>query len=209
MFVAEKVLLLLVISLTDQVSSKSHSAFMNVVNGNLLPALQLPKRRQRVIFSCDYMATCMIPDVDAHMVAIWTEPDGNYFYNAVSLQISGDLSFAAEIRCGVANELALNQSKYDSTAPNCHYYDSATLRYIGNVCCIGPYTGVLERMAAANVIGADIHSHYPDVNFDIRHYFNRTFAADIYCANGTPLHFLYKITRAMHDRKLPYWSPNH
>ena len=145
---------------------------MDVVNGIPLPALQLPKRRQRVQCSCDYMATCMIPDVDANLVAIWTEPDGNIIYYEDSLHISGDLSFAAEIPCGVAYELALNQNRYDSAAQNCHYYDRATPKYIGNVCCIWTYTVVLERMAAANVIGADIHSHSPDVNFDIniRHY---------------------------------------
>ena len=192
-----------------QASSKSEAAFMKIVNANPLPAFQVQKRR-RLNFSCDYMATCMMPeDVDAKMVAVWTEPDGNCFYNLVSMHLSGDLSLSSEMRCRVVYELASNRIKYDNAAQNCQYYDPPTFKYIGDVCPIGTYTGVMEIMAAANVIGADIYAHYPDVNFGIRHYFNRTFTADFYRPNVTPMHFLYTRAGIMHDQNLPYWSPNH
>ena len=191
-------------------AAKSEDDLLSVMADNPLPLIRSPNKRQRASFSCDIISTCMLPEDEYdQLIAAFTFPDGNCMYNAVSMHLVGDSKLAAELRCRTIYEMFENNARYMSMHESCMYYDEPNHDYIAKMCSDRSYSGVLEIAACSNVIGADIHVVYPEVNPQIRPYFHRTFEPELYFLNSTPMRIMLTQAGSMSDQKATYWAPNH
>ena len=155
------------------------------------------------------MSNCMMPaDMPQNLVAACIIGDGNCLYNSLSMHLMGDCSRSTELCCRVAYELVLQNDLYKDISKSCLYYDQPSIEYIC-VATLGTFSGILEIMAAANVMGLDIVCHYPKVNHRSRPYFNTTFQAEFRRPYKPPIHLMFTRAGSMRDSRVSYWNPNH
>ena len=191
-------------------AKESAESLQSHIMCNPLPPFHYPKGKANAKLDCDIMSTCMMPaDMPQNLVAAYTIGDGNCLYNSLSMHLMGDCSRSTELRCRVAYELVLQNDLYMDISKSCLYYDQPSIEYISSVATLGTFSGILEVMAAANVMGLDIVCHYPDVNQRIRPYFNTTFKAEFRRPYKPPIHLMFTRAGSMRDSRVSYWNPNH
>ena len=191
-------------------AKESAESLQSFIMCNPLPPFHYQSRKANAKFDCDIMSTCMMPaDMPQNLVAAYTIGDGNCLYNSLSMHLMGNCSRSTELRCRVAYELVLQNDLYMDISKSCLYYDQPSIEYIASVATLGTFSGILEVMAAANVMGLDIVCHYPEVNHRIRPYYNTTFKAEFRRPYKSPIHIMFTRAGSMRDSRVSYWNPNH
>ena len=194
----------------EKAGQESLETLSSFVSSNPLPGFIYPKRPSELQFEYDLLSTSMIPQDTMHtLVAAYTKGDGNCLYNSLSMLMAGDCSYAEELRCRVLYELIRENDLDCKASDDCLYYDTPSKEYLHNMARPNTFSGVIEVMAAANVLGADIACHYPDVNHRIRPYFNKTFKAGVKRRNAIKMHIMITRAGSMRDHRVAYWNPDH
>ena len=186
----------------------AYNALISFISRHALPAFSYPRNISNRSYYCDILSTVMLPsDVDSHIAVAYTKGDGNCLYNAVSMHLCGDCRYATELRCRAIYEMVANNSCDASEAAACSYYDKPCSQYIANMTKKFNYSGGLEIMALANIIGTCITANYPDVNKPIRQYYNRKFSPEFRTTRTRHIHIMF--TRRWGMPEIPFWNPNH
>ena len=191
-------------------AKKSSDALISFISSHPLPAFSYPRNISNRSYDCDILSTAMLPsDVDSHIAVAYTRGDGNCLYNAVSMHLCGDCRYATELRCRAIYEMVANNSCYVSEAAACSYYDEPSFQYVANMTKNFNYSGVLEIMALANILGTCITTHYPDVNKPIRQYYNGKFSPEFRTTRTRQIHIMFTRSGSMRDARVNFWNPNH
>ncbi|CAG2184616.1 unnamed protein product [Mytilus edulis] len=184
-------------------------------------------------FSFDELSQILIPDdvvVDTSLIAIKTTGNGNCLYNATSLGLAGNETYAENLRLLCAAEIFLNAQAYTShealiTDDNFGMCLSANAERAFttnqdrvkalecealNTCTISPrptWSNLIHLIALPNVIHRPVYSMYPsNTGFPYRHVFNRLYTPFEECNSAKPLYILWSV-----DGALPHenFTPNH
>ncbi|XP_066912218.1 uncharacterized protein, partial [Clytia hemisphaerica] len=138
---------------------------------------------------------------------VWCLGDGNCFYNAISMLLTGDNQLKYELRIKIAQELIVNRDFYDNENFRNYTGKDYDLEVEQSI-KLGTYASITHLTALVNILGIKVRSIYPESDNSAvkRDFFNKIFnpLKDLH-----PTHCLTLMWSHTQNTEMFGWCPNH